>query len=74
MPRTRLPVLGVCAAAFFEEEDDDRKLDTSLFGVPTEPLGFSKDAVGKLGPPTFEAAALDIPAGPVAVVMNAKDS
>jgi uncharacterized protein (DUF2141 family) len=63
---------GQYALAFFQDENGNQKLDTSLFGVPTEPFGFSRDAMGKLGPPSFEAAALDLPAGPVSVVMNAK--
>lgn len=63
---------GKYAAAFFQDENGNQKLDTSLFGVPTEPFGFSRDAMGKVGPPPFEAAVLDLPAGPVSVVMNAK--
>jgi uncharacterized protein (DUF2141 family) len=63
---------GKYAVAFFQDLNGNQKLDTNLFGVPTEGFGFSKDAMGKLGPPTFEAAALDLPAGPVSVVMNAK--
>lgn len=63
---------GKYAAAFFQDENGNQKLDTSFFGVPTEPFGFSKDVMGKRGPPSFEAAALDLPAGPVSVVMNAK--
>jgi uncharacterized protein (DUF2141 family) len=63
---------GRYALAFFQDENGNKKLDTNLLGVPTETFGFSKDAMGKLGPPTFAAAAIDIPAGPVSVVMNAK--
>ena len=63
---------GKYALAFFQDENGNKKLDTNLLGVPTEGFGFSKDAMGKLGPPTFAAAALYIPAGPVSVVMNAR--
>ena len=63
---------GKYAIAFFQDENGNGKLDTKRFGVPSEPFGFSRDAMGKLGPPSFEAAALDLPAGPVSVVMNAK--
>jgi uncharacterized protein (DUF2141 family) len=65
-------VPGKYAVAFFQDENGNGKLDTSLLGIPTEGFGFSKDAMGKLGPPTFAAAALIIPAGPVSVVMHAK--
>jgi len=60
------------AIAFFQDENGNGKLDTNLLGIPTEGFGFSKDAMGKLGPPTFAAAVLSIPAGPVSVVMHAK--
>jgi uncharacterized protein (DUF2141 family) len=63
---------GKYAVAFFQDLNGNQKLDTNLFGVPKEGFGFSRDAMGKLGPPSFEAAALDIPAGPVSVVMKAK--
>jgi len=63
---------GKYAVAFFQDLNGNQKLDTNLFGVPKEGFGFSRDAMGKLGPPSFEAAALDIPAGPVSVVMTAK--
>ena len=63
---------GKYAVAFFQDLNGNQRLDTNLFGVPTEGFGFSKDAMGKLGPPSFEAAALDIPAGQASVVMNAK--
>jgi uncharacterized protein (DUF2141 family) len=65
-------VPGKYAVAFFHDENGNGKLDTSPLGIPTEGFGFSKDAMGKLGPPTFAAAALSIPPGPVSVVMHAK--
>jgi uncharacterized protein (DUF2141 family) len=63
---------GRYAWAFFQDENGNQKLDTNLLGIPSEGFGFSRDAMGKLGPPTFEAGAIDIPAGQVSVVMNAK--
>jgi uncharacterized protein (DUF2141 family) len=78
-PRNRGAVLvfddvppGKYVVAFFQDLNGNHKLDTNLFGVPKEGFGFSRDAMGKLGPPTFEAAVLDIPAGPVSVVMKAR--
>ena len=32
------------------------KLDTNLFGAPSEPVGFSRDATGRMGPPKFADA------------------
>jgi uncharacterized protein (DUF2141 family) len=63
---------GRYALAFFHDENNNKDLDTSLLGIPTEAFGFSRDAMGKVGPPSFAAAAIVIPAGPVSVVMNAK--
>ncbi len=63
---------GKYAIAFFQDENGNQKLDTKLLGAPSEPFGFSRDAMGERGPPSFAAAALDLPAGPVSVVMNAK--
>ena len=63
---------GKYAVAFFQDENGNQKLDTNLLGIPTEGFGFSRDAMGKLGPPAFEDAALELPAGPVVVVMSAR--
>lgn len=63
---------GRYALAFFQDENGNKELDTSLLGAPTEAFGFSRDAMGKVGPPSFAAAAIVIPAGPTSVVMNAK--
>jgi uncharacterized protein (DUF2141 family) len=63
---------GRYALAFFQDENNNKDLDTSLLGLPSEPFGFSRDAMGKVGPPSFAAAAIVIPPGPVSVVMNAK--
>jgi uncharacterized protein (DUF2141 family) len=35
------------------------KLDTNLFGAPTEVYGFSRGARGAFGPPAFDAGAFD---------------
>lgn len=49
---------GLWAFAFIHDADDDGRLDTNLFGVPTEGYGFSRDASGTFGPPDFEDAAV----------------
>ena len=49
---------GRYAAIAFHDEDGDGKLDKSFLGVPTEPYGFSNNAQGFLGPPTFDDAAV----------------
>jgi uncharacterized protein (DUF2141 family) len=43
----------------------DGAMNTNPFGMPIEPFAFSNNAVGNMGPATWEAAAFDI-AGPTA--------
>ncbi len=47
---------GSFAVAAFEDRNGNGVLDTNVFGVPTEGVAFSRDARGRLGPPSFEAA------------------
>ena len=42
----------------FADENGNAKLDTNLLGLPTERYGFSNDARGRMGPPSFDAAAV----------------
>ncbi|WP_236021651.1 DUF2141 domain-containing protein [Geomesophilobacter sediminis] len=47
---------GKYAVAVIHDENRNGKLDTNLFGVPKEGYGFSNDAKGVIGAPTFSAA------------------
>ena len=40
----------------YNDENMNGKLDTNWLGIPTEGYGFSNDAKGMLGPPSFSAA------------------
>ncbi|MDR0835402.1 MAG: DUF2141 domain-containing protein [Tannerella sp.] len=44
---------GEYAISLYQDENDNRKLDMGLFG-PKEKWGFSNNAKGKMGPPTYE--------------------
>ena len=44
----------------FHDENADGKLDTYPLGIPKEPYGFSRDARGMFGPPSFDASAIDL--------------
>jgi uncharacterized protein (DUF2141 family) len=46
----------------FADENGNGKLDTNLVGLPIERYGFSNDARGRMGPPTFDAAAVPVEA------------
>ncbi|MGB1042015.1 MAG: DUF2141 domain-containing protein [Tenacibaculum sp.] len=47
---------GTYAVSLFHDENDNKKMDTKIFGIPKEPYGFSNDATGFMGPPKFEDA------------------
>ena len=54
---------GRFAVAVFHDENDNDELDANFLGVPTEGYGFSRNARGTFGPPSFSEAAVEIPAG-----------
>ena len=47
---------GTYAIAVFHDENMNSKLDANWRGVPKEGYGFSNDAKGVVGPPSFSAA------------------
>ncbi len=47
---------GEYAVSTYHDIDDNRKLDTGFMGIPKEPYGFSNDARGTFGPPSYESA------------------
>jgi len=51
---------GDFAVAVYQDENGNGKLDKNLVGVPTEPYGFSRDAMGRMGPPRFADAKLKV--------------
>lgn len=51
---------GNYAVTLYHDENGNEELDSNLFGVPTEGYGFSNDATGTMGPPSFAEAAIEI--------------
>jgi uncharacterized protein (DUF2141 family) len=51
---------GDYALTAYLDENDNNKLDSNLFGLPTEPYGFSRNARGMAGPPPFADAAFRV--------------
>lgn len=49
------------AVAAYHDENDNGQLDRNGIGIPTEKYGFSNDARGKLGPPSFDDAVMSRP-------------
>ncbi|MEO8590991.1 MAG: DUF2141 domain-containing protein [Flavobacteriales bacterium] len=60
--RTDLTV-GRYAIKAFHDVNDNGKLDTNWIGIPSEPYGFSNDAMGTFGPPSFEQAGFVVKTG-----------
>ena len=54
---------GDYALTAFLDENSNTKLDTNLFGMPTEPYGFSRNARGMTGPPSFADATFRVQDG-----------
>lgn len=51
---------GSFAVSAYHDENGNRKLDTRIFGIPKEAYGFSRDARGTFGAPSFDAARLEL--------------
>jgi uncharacterized protein (DUF2141 family) len=49
-------VAGIYAVACFHDENKNGKLDTGMFGIPTEGTVASNQAKGFMGPPSFDKA------------------
>lgn len=53
IPCKGLPI-GTYAISLYQDENGNGKLDTGAFGIPTEKFGFSNDAEGVMGAPSFD--------------------
>ncbi len=53
---------GEYAITVFHDEDSDSELDTGMFGIPSEPYGFSNDAPVRFGPPKWKDAKFTVAA------------
>jgi uncharacterized protein (DUF2141 family) len=54
---------GVYAVAVYADINGNNKLDSNILGIPNEPIGMSRDAKGRFGPPSFSDAAFNIADG-----------
>jgi uncharacterized protein (DUF2141 family) len=53
---------GQYALSAYHDLNGNGQLDSNLMGLPTEPYGFSNNARGSFGPPSFQAASIVLPA------------
>jgi uncharacterized protein (DUF2141 family) len=56
------PRPGRYAVRLYQDKNDDNRLATGAFGMPTEPYGTSNNAPSRFGPPSFADAAFDVTA------------
>jgi len=51
---------GTYAVSIFHDENDNGKMDTNFFGIPSEDYGCSNNATGLMGPPKWEDAKFEL--------------
>lgn len=59
---------GDYAVSVFHDENENEKLDSGFMGIPNEPYGFSNDAMGTFGPPSFEKAKMSLTSDKISVI------
>lgn len=50
--------LGIYSVGIVYDQNNDGKLDTNFIGIPKEPVGFSNNAKGSFGPPSFKQTSI----------------
>lgn len=53
---------GDYAITVYHDVNGNGQLERNPFGIPTEPFGFGNDAQGEMGPPSFDATKVTVPA------------
>ena len=61
---------GDYAVSLFQDENGNGKLDKNPVGMPVEPYGFSNDAAGNYGPPSFQQSRAHLAAAGNTVTVN----
>jgi len=51
---------GDYAVAAYHDKNGNGELDTNMIGIPKEDYGFSNDARGRMGPPSFDDAKVTV--------------
>jgi uncharacterized protein (DUF2141 family) len=51
---------GNYAISVYHDANANNEMDSNLIGIPTEPYGFSNNAMGRFGPPAFDAAKVKV--------------
>jgi uncharacterized protein (DUF2141 family) len=64
VPRGRWAILA------YQDENENGILDRNLLGIPSENYGFSRDARGRFGPPSFDDAAIEVKEDPTVATVR----
>jgi uncharacterized protein (DUF2141 family) len=65
---------GTYAIQAFQDINSNDKMDTSWFGFPLEPFGFSRDAKPRLSKPRFAAVKFEVVSGMNVQTLHLQDS
>lgn len=63
---------GQYALSAFHDVNKNHRLDANMQGIPSEPVGSSRDAVGHMGPPRFEDAVFTVGSAAVSQTIHVK--
>lgn len=73
-PQARMTVgplpQGRYAVRVFQDINRNGKIDRNMLGIPSEPFGFSNDAMGSMGPPSFDQAAVTVGEGTTGIAIR----
>jgi uncharacterized protein (DUF2141 family) len=61
---------GEYAVSVYHDENNNKKMDTNIFGIPEEGVGASNDARGHFGPPKYKDAKFIFPGGRKTISIN----
>ncbi len=71
LPFAGIPV-GEYAVAVYADKNGNGELDSNFLGIPQEPVGMSRDAKGRFGPPKFKDAVFAVGDGTVTQTIHLK--
>ncbi|MGC3943378.1 MAG: DUF2141 domain-containing protein [Chryseolinea sp.] len=63
---------GDYAISVLHDENQNKDMDQGRLGIPKEGYGFSNDATGMMGPPSFRKARFHVPTGGSSITINMK--
>ncbi len=63
---------GTYAISLYHDENGNGEMDSNFLGIPKEAYGFSNDAKGSFGPPSFSAASFTVKNSdvPMSITLN----